>query len=130
MKTVRRLFYREVVQSVALVTLGFVALFYFFDFVEELQSVGRHGAVGYQIPQALVYVALMVPSHLYELLPITVLIGTIFVMARLAQSSCAPADWGLGVPCRHFRRSVCFLPFSRLLWGTMRHPWRIKRPRC
>ncbi|OGB34611.1 MAG: LPS export ABC transporter permease LptG [Burkholderiales bacterium RIFCSPLOWO2_12_FULL_61_40] len=87
MKTVRRLFYREVVQSVALVTLGFVALFYFFDFVEELQSVGRHGAVGYQIPQALVYVALMVPSHLYELLPITVLIGTIFVMARLAQSS-------------------------------------------
>ncbi len=28
-----------------------------------------------------------IPSHLYELLPITVLIGTIFVMARLAQSS-------------------------------------------
>ena len=27
------------------------------------------------------------PSHLYELLPIAVLIGTIFVMARLAQSS-------------------------------------------
>ena len=30
---------------------------------------------------------LSIPSHLYELLPITVLIGTIFVMARLAQSS-------------------------------------------
>src|SRR3569832_2084766 len=29
----------------------------------------------------------MVPSHMYELLPIAVLIGTIFVMARLAQSS-------------------------------------------
>jgi lipopolysaccharide export system permease protein len=29
----------------------------------------------------------MIPSHVYELLPITVLIGTIFVMARLAQSS-------------------------------------------
>jgi lipopolysaccharide export system permease protein len=27
------------------------------------------------------------PSHLYELLPIAVLIGTIFVMARFAQSS-------------------------------------------
>lgn len=87
MKTVRRLFYGEVIVSVALVTLGFVALFYFFDFVEELQSVGRHSAVGYKIPQALIYVALMVPSHMYELLPITVLIGTIFVMARLAQSS-------------------------------------------
>jgi lipopolysaccharide export system permease protein len=32
-------------------------------------------------------VVLSIPSHLYELLPITVLIGTIFVMARLAQSS-------------------------------------------
>jgi lipopolysaccharide export system permease protein len=29
----------------------------------------------------------MIPSHLYELLPIAVLIGTIFVMARFAQSS-------------------------------------------
>jgi lipopolysaccharide export system permease protein len=32
-------------------------------------------------------VALLIPNHLYELLPITVLIGTIFVMTRLAQSS-------------------------------------------
>jgi lipopolysaccharide export system permease protein len=32
-------------------------------------------------------VTLLLPSHLYELLPIAVLIGTIFVMARLAQSS-------------------------------------------
>jgi lipopolysaccharide export system permease protein len=87
MKTIRRLFYGEVIWAVALVTLGFMALFYFFDFVEELQSVTRHGAAGYKIPQALIYVALMAPSHVYELLPITVLIGTIFVMARLAQSS-------------------------------------------
>lgn len=87
MKTIRRLFYGEVVLAVALVTLGFVALFFFFDFVEELQSVGRYSAAGYKIPQALVYVTLMMPSHVYELFPITVLIGTIFVMARFAQSS-------------------------------------------
>ncbi len=87
MKTVRRLLYSEVVLAVVLVTLGFVSLFYFFDFVEELQSVGKHRDTGYTVVQALLYVALMLPSHLYELLPITVLIGTIFVMARLAQSS-------------------------------------------
>jgi lipopolysaccharide export system permease protein len=87
MKTLRRLFYREMVLAVALVTLGFVALFYFFDIVEELKSVSRYGLVGYKIPQAMIYVALMIPSHMYELLPITVLIGTIFVMARFAQSS-------------------------------------------
>lgn len=87
MRTIRKLFYGEVVLAVALVTLGFIALFFFFDFVEELQNVGRTGALGYKIPQALIYVALMAPNHIYELLPITVLIGTIFVMARFAQSS-------------------------------------------
>ena len=88
MKTVRRLLYREVVLAVALVTLGFVALFFFFDFVEELQSVNRSASMmGYRIPQALLYIGLMMPAHVYELMPITVLIGTIFVMSRLAQSS-------------------------------------------
>jgi lipopolysaccharide export system permease protein len=87
MKTLRKLFYGEVLMAVTWVTLGFVTLFYFFDFVEELQGVGRHSATGYTVPKALLYVLLIMPSHLYELLPITVLIGTIFVMARLAQSS-------------------------------------------
>jgi len=87
MKTVRRLLYREVLIAVSLVTLGFLALFFFFDFVEELRAVNHIGAMGYRVPQAMLYIALMIPSHIYELLPITVLIGTIFVMARLAQSS-------------------------------------------
>ncbi|MDM0110762.1 LPS export ABC transporter permease LptG [Variovorax sp. J22R133] len=87
MKTIRRLIYVEVLKSVGFVTFGFVCLFFFFDFVDELQSIGRADLVGYGTPQALLYVTLLIPSHLYELLPITVLIGTIFVMARLAQSS-------------------------------------------
>jgi lipopolysaccharide export system permease protein len=86
MKTIRRLIYKEVIQAVAFVSLGFLALFFFFDFVEELPDLGR-GIQPYRMTQALVYVALRLPSHLYELLPIAVLIGTIFVMARLAQSS-------------------------------------------
>jgi lipopolysaccharide export system permease protein len=87
MKTLRKLLYGEVITAVALVTLAFIALFFFFDMVEELQQVSRLGASGYQLPQAVIYVALMIPSHVYELFPITVLIGTIFVMARLARSS-------------------------------------------
>ena len=87
MKTLRHLIYGEVINAAAFVTLGFLSLFFFFDFVEEVQSVGRHAASGYQLAQALAYVTLMIPSHLYELMPIAVLIGTISVMARLAQSS-------------------------------------------
>ncbi len=87
MKTVRRLLYGEVLSAVSFITLCFLCLFVFFDLVEEIQAVGRYLATGYGLVPALSYVALMIPSHLYELLPITVLIGTIFVMARLAQSS-------------------------------------------
>ncbi|WP_114970351.1 LPS export ABC transporter permease LptG [Rhodoferax ferrireducens] len=87
MKTIRRLIYGEVLYAVAFVILGFLSLFFFFDFVEEIQSLGRNAAAGYRLVHAVTYVALMIPSHLYELLPIAVLIGTIFVMARFAQSS-------------------------------------------
>jgi lipopolysaccharide export system permease protein len=86
MKTLRRLIYGEVLTAVAFVTCSFLALFFFFDLVDELQNVGRNGGA-YQAKHALIYVLLLTPSHLYELLPISVLIGTIFVMARLAQSS-------------------------------------------
>ena len=92
MKTVRRLIYREVLTAIALVAAGFLALFFFFDVVDELQDIGKlAGLAGatqpYELRHALLYVALLIPTHLYELLPISVLIGTIFVMARLAQSS-------------------------------------------
>lgn len=87
MKTIRRLVYVEVIQAVAFVSLGFLALFFFFDFLDELPNLGRGNLEPYRMTQALIYVALRLPNHLYELLPIAVLIGTIFVMARFAQSS-------------------------------------------
>jgi lipopolysaccharide export system permease protein len=91
MKTIRRLIYGEVLTAIALVALGFLALFFFFDLVDELQYLGKSSGFNaadiYQIRHALLYVGLLIPNHLYELLPISVLIGSIFVMARLAQSS-------------------------------------------
>ncbi|MDB5930872.1 MAG: permease YjgP/YjgQ family protein [Polaromonas sp.] len=90
MNTIRRLIYGEMLASIALVALGFLALFFFFDLVDELQYLGKtNGIEGsiYLIRHALLYVTLLIPNHLYELLPISVLIGSIFVMSRLAQSS-------------------------------------------
>lgn len=87
MKTIRRLLHGEIITAVAFVAVGFLALFMFFDLVDELQSVARHAAQGYQLQQALLYITLKIPEHLYQLLPLSVLIGCIFVMARLAQSS-------------------------------------------
>jgi len=86
MRTLRRLIYGEVLLAVSFVAISFLALFFFFDFVDELQNIGKNGN-GYELKHALSFVLLQVPSHLYELMPISVLIGTIFVMARFAQSS-------------------------------------------
>ena len=84
MKTVRRLLYRDIVWSVVFVALAFLSLFFFIDFVDELENVGRNG---YTLGQALLRGLLEQPGHFYELFPIAVLIGTIYSMARLAQSS-------------------------------------------
>jgi lipopolysaccharide export system permease protein len=91
MKTIRQLLYKETFISIAFVAMGFLALFFFFDLVDELPHIGKSFAGGtfgtYQIQHALLYVALLIPNHLYELLPIAVLIGGVFVMARFAHSS-------------------------------------------
>ena len=66
----------------------FLALFFFFDLVDELQLGGRRAsAAATSCATPCCMWCFSMPSHLYELLPIAVLIGTIFVMARLAQSS-------------------------------------------
>ena len=84
MRTVRRLLYRDIVWSVVFVALAFLSLFFFIDFVDELENVGRNG---YTLGQAALRGLLEQPGHFYELFPIAVLIGTIYAMARLAQSS-------------------------------------------
>ena len=84
MKTVRRLFYRDIVSSVAFVAAAFLALFYFIDFVDDLDKVGQRGRTLWHVALGALY---EVPGHLYELFPIAVLIGTIYSMARMAQSS-------------------------------------------
>jgi len=84
MKTVRRLFYADIVSSVGFVGLAFLSLFFFIDFVDELADAGKRG---YSAVYAALVSLLQLPGHVYELMPIAVLIGTIYALSRLAQSS-------------------------------------------
>lgn len=84
MRTVRRLFYADITSAVAFVAVAFLALFFFIDFVDELGSIGKRG---YTAVHAALYSLLLAPGHFYELMPIAVLIGSIYALARLAQSS-------------------------------------------
>ena len=80
MKTVRNLLYRDVLWSVFFVTIFFIALFFFFDFVDEMSRVGRNG---YTMEAAALAVLLEQPGHVYELFPIAVLIGWVWLGERL-----------------------------------------------
>ncbi len=84
MKTVLRLLYLDILSSVAFVAAAFLALFFFIDFVDDLEGVGRRGRTVWHVARGALY---EVPGHFYELFPIAVLIGTIYALARLAQSS-------------------------------------------
>ena len=84
MKTVRRLLYRDILWSVAFVGIAFLSLFFFIDFVTELEEVGRDG---FTLWHAAARAVLALPGRFYVLSPIVVLIGSIYAMARLAQSS-------------------------------------------
>ncbi len=75
---------REIYASTALVLAAFLMLFAFFDLIHELESIGKGG---YELLHAMGYVALTLPGRLYELLPIGVLIGTLYALTVLARHS-------------------------------------------
>ena len=75
---------REIYAAVLLVLLAFLGLFAFFDLVNELDDVGKNG---YMLYHAAVYVAMIMPGRVYELMPIAVLIGTLYALTTFARHS-------------------------------------------
>lgn len=84
MKVIQRYFITEVVQAVLFVLVAFLALFTFFDLIGELQRIGRGD---YRLQHAFIYILMGIPGYIYELMPIAVLIGTIYALAQFAARS-------------------------------------------
>lgn len=84
MKLLTRYLSREIYSSLALVFSSLLMLFAFFDFLGELNDIGKGG---YTLGYAFLYVLLTVPTRIYELFPVAVLIGTIFALVQMAANS-------------------------------------------
>ncbi len=84
MRILTRYIGREVLLTTLLLFVALIGLFTFFDLINEIRDVG-HG--GYTISTALLYVALHVPSRVYELFPVAALIGTLFAISQLVANS-------------------------------------------
>lgn len=81
MRTARRYLAREIYRSCAVVLLALVGLFTFFALIEELDNVGSK----FTLLNLFYLETLQLPTRLYELLPIGLLIGAILALASLAQ---------------------------------------------
>jgi len=81
MRTARRYLAREIYRSCFVVIVALLGLFTFFALVDDLDNVGDKLTL-----TALFYMqALALPTRLYDLLPIGLLIGAILALAGLAQ---------------------------------------------
>ncbi len=81
MRTARRYLAREINRSCAVVLLALLGLFTFFALIDELGDVGK----SITLLDLFFLQALQMPTRLYELLPIGLLIGAILALASLAQ---------------------------------------------
>jgi lipopolysaccharide export system permease protein len=81
MRTARRYLAREIFRSTSVVVIALLGLFTFFTVVDELDTVGEKFPL-----TALFYLQMLaMPTRLYDLLPIGLLIGAILALAGLAQ---------------------------------------------
>ena len=84
MKILTRYLAREIYASIALVFAALLMLFSFLDLIHELSTMGH---ANYHIGYVLLFVLLTIPSHIYDLFPVAILIGTIFALVQMASNS-------------------------------------------
>ena len=106
MRILRRYLAREITGATFMVLLAFLGLFAFFDFINELDEIGKDG---YQVHHALIYVALIVPGRVYELMPIAVLIGTLYALTTLARHSEITVMRASGLSTRRLLRELALI---------------------
>jgi len=83
-RTLDRYLSSQIYGAVVFVLVGFLGLFAFFDLIRELGDLGKGN---YNLREVFAFVLLSVPANAYELFPVVVLIGTLYVLAHLASNS-------------------------------------------
>jgi len=84
MKIINRYLAQEITSSILLIMAALIAMFSFFDLIQELESIGK-GTYG--IDTALLFVLLSAPGHVYEVVPVGVLVGTMYTLGQFSRHS-------------------------------------------
>lgn len=84
MKIIHQYLLKEIVGNILLVMLALIAMFSFFDLIQELDALGKGN---YGLAQVLLFVLLSAPGHVYEVIPVAVLVGTMLTLGLLSRYS-------------------------------------------
>lgn len=84
MKIIAKYLTREITSSILLMILALLAMFSFFDLIQELDSINKGG---YGLNNMLLFVLLSAPGHVYEIVPVAVLIGALYALAQFGRNS-------------------------------------------
>ncbi len=103
LKVFERYLAREITESSLLVLVAFLGLFSFFDLIAEMENLGKGN---YQLHDAILYVLLTLPGRAYEILPVAVLIGTLYALTLLARHSEITVLRASGLPTASLLMSI------------------------
>jgi lipopolysaccharide export system permease protein len=124
MSLIARYILKEVVMAAGFVFLALLVLFAFFDLASEFDTIGR---AGYGLAQAALFVALNVPGHVYEIVPIAALIGSLFALSRLVMSSELTVMLASGISTRRVALLLALVGMAfalfALMVGELVSPW-------
>ena len=98
-----------VLAGILIVLLVLVGLFSFFSFIDEVDDIGKHH---YGLWQAIQYVILEIPRHIYDVFPSAVLLGSLLGLGQLANNSELTVMRAAGI-------SILRITFSVLKFGLI-----------
>jgi lipopolysaccharide export system permease protein len=84
MNIITRYLLKEITVSVTLIMFALIAMFSFFDLIQELESLGQGN---YGLGKVLLFIILSAPGHIYEIMPVAVLVGCMYSIGQFARHS-------------------------------------------
>ena len=120
MQIIDRYISKNIVISVMIVLFVLISLFAFFQFLDELKDVGKGR---YDTGKAFMFVLLTLPTLIYQLLPMTVLLGCTIGLGILASNSELTAMRSAGVSLEHIMGSVFKISLVIIALGVVMGEW-------
>lgn len=83
MKIITKKLTKEILLAATFVSIALVSLFAFFELIKQLDEINET----FSMADAVVMTLLILPTRMYEIMPIACLLGAVFIMSRWASSS-------------------------------------------